>query len=67
LVDVLTGKTELELSSALLYVTRGSFNVTGMVLGPGDAVQLNKTLQVSGGGELLVWTAGHHHDEPKEN
>jgi hypothetical protein len=24
-------------------------------------------LQVSGGGELLVWTAGHHHDEPKEN
>jgi len=67
LFDVLAGKTELELSSALLYITRGSFNVTGMVLGPGDAVQLAKTLQVSGGGELLVWTAGHHRDESKES
>ena len=56
LFDVLAGKTELELSSALLYVASGSFNVTGLVLEPGDAVQLSKSLRVSGGGELIVWT-----------
>lgn len=67
LFDVLPGKTELELSSALLYVARGSFNVTGMVLEPGDSVQLARTIQVSGGGELLVWTPGPGNDESKEN
>lgn len=67
LFDVLPGKTELELTSALLYVTRGSFNVTAMVLGPGDAVQLRKTMQVSGGGELLVWTTAHRYEESKES
>ena len=61
LVDVLSGKTELELSSALLYVTRGSFNVTGHSLVPGDSAQLSRTLQLSGSGELLLWTAGPHH------
>lgn len=67
LFDVLSGKTELELSSALLYVARGSFNVTAMVLEPGDSVQLARTIQVSGGGELLVWTSGSRNDESKEN
>jgi hypothetical protein len=67
LLDVLPGKTELELSSALLYVTRGSFNITGMVLEPGDSVQLAKTLQVSGSGEVLVWTPGNRNDRSKEN
>jgi redox-sensitive bicupin YhaK (pirin superfamily) len=62
LFDVLTGKTELELSSAFLYVTRGSFNITGHALEPGYSVQIARTMQVSGGGELLVWAAGPHHD-----
>ncbi len=63
LFDVLTGKTELEMSNALLYVTRGSFNLTGHFLLPGDSARIFRTLQLSGSGELLVWTAGSRHTD----
>lgn len=64
LFDVLTGKTELEMSKALLYVAHGSFNITGRSLEPGDCAQIFRTLQLSGSGEVLVWSAGPRHTEP---
>lgn len=57
LFAVLTGRTELELSSAFLYATRGSFAITGNPLRPGDSAKLSGSTTITGGGELLVWTA----------
>jgi redox-sensitive bicupin YhaK (pirin superfamily) len=58
LFEVLTGKTELELSSAYLHATRGSFNITKILLQPGDSVRIARTTTLSGAGELLLWTPG---------
>jgi quercetin 2,3-dioxygenase len=58
LLAVLTGKTELELSSAYLHATRGSFNITKNLLEPGDSLRIARTTTLSGSGELLLWTPG---------
>lgn len=60
LLAVLTSKTELELSSAFLHVTRGSFNITKNRLEPGDSVRISRTTTLYGEGELLVWAATSH-------
>lgn len=56
LFAVLNGRTELELASGLFYVTAGSFNVIGHVLGPGDSARVLATLSLHGNGEALLWT-----------
>lgn len=58
LFAVLTGKTELELASAYLHTTRGSFNITKNLLQPGDSIRIGRTTTLSGSGELLLWTPG---------
>lgn len=51
---VLDGRTELEVRSAYLHVTRGTFNLTSAFLEPGDSVALGKAMSVHGNGELLA-------------
>jgi hypothetical protein len=58
LFSSIPGKVELELPSAYLHVTRGSFSITGHPLRPGDSVRATGSMAVAGTGELLVWTSG---------
>jgi hypothetical protein len=57
LFDVLAGRTILELSSAWVFVTAGSFNLTGMNLVAGDSVALSATTGLYGSGQALVWAS----------
>lgn len=57
LFATLAAPTILEVSSAWVFVTAGSVNLTGMNLVAGDSVALTATTQLSGAGEALVWAS----------
>jgi len=53
----LTAPTILEVSSAWVFVTAGSINLTGMNLVAGDSVAITAATQLSGSGDAVLWAA----------
>ena len=54
-LELLTGRTELEVRAAHLHVVDGTFSLAGTPLRPGDWVRLFATRTLEGEGTALAW------------